>query len=352
MRKPSGYWIKENVFNESKKYISRNEFRKGCNSAYNVAHKNNWLNEMTWLKPKNLYGENAQKRDNVYAYEFKEYNSVYVGRTINLIRRNNEHICGKNNSSVHKFAKENNINVPEPKILETNITILEGQELEGIWVERYREQGWNILNKAKCGKGCGSLGTLYRKWTKNKVFEESKKYTSRSEFKYNKPSAYLVACKNNWLDEMTWLKRKHHKPYTKEEIFEESKKYTYFNDFKKNNASIFNIAFKNGWLDEMTWLKRKLHKPYTKEDCFEESKKYTSRKEFKKNCYSAWDKSNKNGWLDEMTWLKQQCKYWNIQSIKQECKKYNSKIELSKNAPGAYRFALRHNLIDILFPKK
>lgn len=44
-------WTRETVFEESHKYKSRGEFQKNGRGAYTVAHKNKWLDEMTWLKP-------------------------------------------------------------------------------------------------------------------------------------------------------------------------------------------------------------------------------------------------------------------------------------------------------------
>ena len=204
LTKPNGYWTKEKVFEESKKYTSRTEFFKNS-SAYHVAYRNRWLDEMTWLSNKKMFGDNAEKIDNIYVYEFVDFNSVYVGRTINPRERFERH---KVEGTVFNFCKLNDICPPVPKILETNITILEGQKLEGVWVEKYKKQGWNILNKMKCGEGCGSLGTLNRKWSKEKVFEESKKYTSRSDFGRKSSGAYKHARINKWLDEMIWLKPK------------------------------------------------------------------------------------------------------------------------------------------------
>lgn len=40
-------------------------------------------------------------------------------------------------------------------------------------------------------------------WTKEQVFEESKKYTSIAEFQKKSVSAYTKALKNKWLDDMT-----------------------------------------------------------------------------------------------------------------------------------------------------
>ena len=39
------------------------------------------------------------------------------------------------------------------------------------------------------------------KWTKEKVFEESKKYKYKSEFRKYASRAYVVAHNNGWVDE-------------------------------------------------------------------------------------------------------------------------------------------------------
>ena len=42
--KPNGYWNNyKNCLDETKKYKSRSEFKKGCASAYNASRKNGWL---------------------------------------------------------------------------------------------------------------------------------------------------------------------------------------------------------------------------------------------------------------------------------------------------------------------
>lgn len=48
--KPNGYWTKENVFAEARKYRTKKEFEKGCGSAYVTARRNGWLSEMTWFQ--------------------------------------------------------------------------------------------------------------------------------------------------------------------------------------------------------------------------------------------------------------------------------------------------------------
>lgn len=95
------------------------------------------------------------------------------------------------------------------------------------------------------------------KWTKEAVFEESKKHKTRAEFKRGNGHAYRLSIKEGWIDKMEWLKP--YSKYTKDEIFKESKKYNSRNEFK-HGSPMYQIALKNKWLDEMPWLKSKLKK--------------------------------------------------------------------------------------------
>ena len=61
---------------------------------------------------------------------------------------------------------------------------------------------------------------------------------------------------NGWIEEMTWLKRprNYNQKWTREKVFEVSKKFSTRGGFKKEYKSAYNVARINGWLDEMTWL--------------------------------------------------------------------------------------------------
>ena len=46
-----GHWEnKDKTIEEAKKYSSRNEFRKGNQSAYWAAHKYGYIDEINWFK--------------------------------------------------------------------------------------------------------------------------------------------------------------------------------------------------------------------------------------------------------------------------------------------------------------
>ena len=102
----------------------------------------------------------------MYKYEFREYRTVYIGRTINKGDRHWAHIFCVDKDAVAKFAYEHNIPVPEMEILADGITLEEGQSLEAEWVRFYKSSGYNVLNKARTGKNVGSLGSIgWGKWT-------------------------------------------------------------------------------------------------------------------------------------------------------------------------------------------
>lgn len=246
-------WSKETVFEESKKYSSRSEFKKNRGGAFKVAYENGWLFEMDWLKH------------------------------------------------------------PEPQPI---------------------------------------------KWTHEAVLEESKKYSSITEFNDKNASAYAVARKNGWLDEMTWLERKYAIRgfwQSKDNVLNESHKYDTLKDFRYGSPRAHEIARRNGWLDEMNWLKRTDRTPAgfwkIKENVIAESHKYVTRAEFCEGCYNAYISAKNNGWLEEMDWLPKSSHkekgFWNKkENVLAAASKCNYKSEFRKKYPGAYASAWVHHWLD------
>ena len=91
------------------------------------------------------------------------------------------------------------------------------------------------------------------KWNKETCYEEAKKYSTRYEFQQGCGRAYNVACKNKWLDDYDWFKEVH-KPngyWSYQTCYEEAKKYSTRTEFKKECGSAYAVARKNGWMDEL-----------------------------------------------------------------------------------------------------
>lgn len=332
-------WNYDTCYEESKKYKTRGQFQDAKNGAYQVARENGWLKEYYWLKDKR-FDIFVGKIDSVYSYEFTEFNSVYIGRT--LIKqqktRDYQHIFYKD--TVSDFAKEKNVPVPPMKILEIDLTLDEGCQKEEEWVERYKLEGWNILNKVKAGS-IGGLAQKKSKYNYEKCYLAALKCTTRGEF-YNKYNGeYQYSCKKKWLDEFYWLEGgKHLLNY--EDCYNEAKKYETIAEFRKNALTVYNSAYNKGWLNDFTWLVRK-EEIWTKEACLEESKKYNSRGEFAKGSHSAYCKSLERKWIEEFTWLNNEKRhpngYWTKERCIEEGKKYNTKTEWQKGSYHSYYLA-------------
>lgn len=396
-----GKWTKEACFEEAKKYKTRSEFAKNNNSAYNNARQYNWLDEYYWLKDERL-DLITDKIDCVYAYEFPDFNTVYVGRT--LIKRkkdrDREHLYVRNDAVV-KFAIKHDVKVPLPKYLEDNLTIKEGVEKECFWIDKYKKNGWDVLNKAK-GGSIGGLGKGKTKFTYDICYEQAKLCSTRTEFRDCGNNAYRVALRNGWIKDYTWFKdgkevgadkrRKYDyqtcyeeaikyntitdfekgskgacvaartngwmKEYTwftilweekwnSDTCYEEARKYEKYEDFREKSASAYATACKNGWIDDYDWLERKRIRRGTwksYEKCYEEALKYTRKCDFEQYSNSAYNSSVRNGWIDKFTWLKLTRKprnYWDYEHCYSEAQKYTNVIEFQKDSSSAYNASVK-----------
>lgn len=194
------------------------------------------------------------------------------------------------------------------------------------------------------------------KWTHDAVIEESHKYEYKCDFRKNARGAHQTASEKGWLKEMTWLKdkKKPHNYWTKERVFEESHKYSNKKDFENKAKTAFLKAMSNGWLPLMTWLKP-LHlgkiSKWTREAIIEESKKYTSRTEFAINSPTAYQHACEDKTIfKEMPWIKEKKKpdgYWDVKEhVMEEGKKYRNRKAFSERAYTAWRKAKDYGWID------
>lgn len=92
-------------------------------------------------------------------------------------------------------------------------------------------------------------------WTKDRCKEEALKFEKRNEFGLAFPGAYAACRKNKWLDEVCGhMKRRKIKPkgfWTKLKCWEESKMFNTKGEFQKGSRSAYQIACRNNWIDEI-----------------------------------------------------------------------------------------------------
>ena len=142
---------------------------------------------------------------------------------------------------------------------------------------------------------------------KERVVEESMKYSSRTEFKKGSQNAYNSARAHNWLDDMPWLDSglgRHPKGYWKnrENMMREARKYSTKDEFKKGNLTAFLAAYRYGYIQEMEWLvTQKHHKRgyWDYEHIEEEAVKYETKTDFFRGNQTAYKKALEMGIIND-----------------------------------------------------
>lgn len=201
---PKGYWdVKENTEALAKTCRNRTELAQKNSAAWRAANRHGWLKE--FQEKYFVTGPSFQPLNSrvhyVYAYEVSETKSVYVGRTNDLKRRDRAHRNQTQKDVLREHCEFYNLYVPTPIILENNLTAEESQEKENFWVKKYRNDGWNVLNKAKTGVGIGSLGSTPRKWNYETCKQAAETCKNKEEFKKRFSRAHNVSRYNGWIDE-------------------------------------------------------------------------------------------------------------------------------------------------------
>jgi predicted GIY-YIG superfamily endonuclease len=238
----------EDIKKIASQYEYLKDFYKNHPTEYNYAKHNGWLDDVI----QNLKRLGNITKRAVYVWEFPD-KSVYIGLTLDLKRRGGEHMEKDGASAVSKHILKTNT-LPVQKIISDDYVGAEDAiNLERCTIEKYRIDGWNILNRAKAG----GLGCMPRIWTKERVAQEALKYDNSKDFKEKSKGAYSAAQKNKWLKDLTkhFKRLKRMGIYTSlsdDEIHSIAKKFKYSTDFISAFPSAYNEAKKRGIFDKIT----------------------------------------------------------------------------------------------------
>jgi len=254
-RKPNNYWEnRDNISEAMKKCKTRREFSQKYSRAYSIAREKGWYEEMAnlYFNKEDSFNNYTAKIHMVYAYEFKELNHVYVGRTLDLKRRHREHSKDEKDG-VFKFAKDNGCNIPNVRILEKDLTAEESQIQENFWIEDYLRHKWLIINKSSTGINKSSLGGSFRKWNYEKCKIAASKCTSKEDFKNKFVGAYNISRKYGWIYDFFDfnLKKENGCFNTFEQCINEIKKYKTLGGIRKNYPFLYHKICKNKWNDKV-----------------------------------------------------------------------------------------------------
>jgi hypothetical protein len=241
--KSNDYWSYNRCKEEILKYTSYTEFRKKSNNVYKISGKKGWRDELCnhfhkegdkkyysyelckeialkyqskseFLKnDKKCYKKIVEKKWSsdlcshmtdfgdwynrvIYKYEFED-KSVYIGLTYDIIKRNYSHLK-HTSSSVYRHMVKTSL-IPTLTQLTNLLSIVDAKNMEEFYVNKYREEGYNILNIKKTG-GIGSIKKS-KDLTYDECLEESLKYDNRTDFQSLSPRYYTTSRKNKWLND-------------------------------------------------------------------------------------------------------------------------------------------------------
>lgn len=300
----------------------------------------------------------TERKDNVYAYFFYDLNAVYVGRAVNTKRRNWQH--RNRNSTVSKFAKGNNADIPLMTILESDIPSVEiGCIKEDYYRKKFEAEGWNVLNKANTGINSSSIGSLGAgKLTKEWCKKCAEKCSCASEFKKKYPSEYHKAHDNSWDIEYTWfdvLKRP--KGYWNEEtILFHASECESLAEFKERFAGGWDKACAIGIVEKLPFTrKRKPNGYWTYEKFISEAHKYSSLKEFEEKDSKTLAVGKQKGWINDCYWIERGCKpngYWyDYENCKNAASLCKSRSEFKERFRNAWNTSRKNKWMNEFFPK-
>jgi hypothetical protein len=207
-----------------------------------------------------------------------------------------------------------------------------------------------------------------RKWTYEKIKEESLKYTTRNDFRLGSPGAYIAARNIGIMSEvvMHMGKSKCERQYTKEEILQSARKYKNQRDWKNNEISIFRCAAgynktnkskeeRDFWLECISHMEY-VFKPngyWTYERCKDASKKFKTLREFHDNpeFNVAYQRIYRNGWTELFEHLELSKKpkgHWTYESCREIALSYEYSSDFVNECGGAYNAIKKNNWGELI----
>lgn len=345
-------WNKETCEEAARRYKYIFDFHTRCPGAWNVAQRNGWLKDYTWLKPLPPKTDDYDKDNKyIYAYEFVAQKAVYVGLTNSIIKRDWQH-RNKSESAVYQFASMNACEIPEPKQLEKGIPARKSGKHEAFWVKHYRGQGWLILNKAATGERESSIGISYPlKWTKRAIRDKAKEYGYNLKlFMKQYPGAYAaIQSRYKGLLAELFPHRMIHTHYSVEDAMLVVKKGNYKNRSQLRHDCLwaYRILFNNALLDEVFGKP----KEYTREEAIKESENYLSIEQIRLKNHALWNYLRKNNLFKEAK--PNDARFRRVKTIEEAWEvslSYPTIADLSNHASVAYRLLKEAGLLAKRYP--
>lgn len=430
---PKGYWNKERVMDKADASESLMDFRKHFNAAYQAALANGWLKDVkvvlglcqgnaqtkqcissnkpfrwtvdkakeaiatckdyhdfrtryngcwNFLCDRNLLEEltsHLERRGDlyhrrIYVFEFTD-GHAYVGLTKDPEERYKKHTEQEKTSAVYQYIQRTDCDFVF-KLLTSWLDKDEASHEEERWRQRYLKDGWQMLNRVRCGSLGGWHGVKY---TMEDCQRESAKYKTRKEF-YNKNMAmYAYANKHYGLDVVCpHMPKNASIKWPINRIERQISKYGTMPEIKRKDPLLFSridnlrlvdkyfVLIKGVRVVREEYMSAKVrrqfikkygsvegYKKYSLQDCQKVARKYKTRCEFKNKDNTMYDFAHRNYDMDEVCghMPKNASHKWDIKKIKTKIGKYETMAQIRIDNKSLYSFILRKHLQEIYFDR-
>lgn len=251
-------WSKEAVIQNAQKFVKISDWRKGGN-AYAVALKNGWIKEATAHM-------NNLKRGSWTFYDISEESKKYQTLTEWAKSGKGSYSAASKNGWLKDLASH------MPRAIKPNGYWTKKRVIED--AKKYKTRTEWRKNSSSAATMATRNGWFeaatshmrllvdHGKWTKQAVLKEAKKFKTKSEWGRAKNGSYGAALKHGWVDEASkhMVASDRTRKWTKELIIADAKKYSTRGEWHKAKGSAATVAISKGWHDEAT---KHMHRIYS-----------------------------------------------------------------------------------------
>ena len=331
-------YTKEQCLEAAKKCNSRVEFYKKYQPLSLAAQYHGWYEECCAHM-----GRRGNKQRIIYAYEFESSHAAYIGLTFNMEVRNKRH---HKEGAVFDFAQLHHIDIPQPKILTDYMSQEEASIQEGVWLQKYKDAGWIILNRFKTGSLGGQEMLDYDISKIKKSMQGFDKFDSWAK-SYSSYREYI---------------RQHQLEYILDQYFPNRQRRIYdnFNVCKEAYLRCNNIAEvhkkypgaiaaakRHGWHEELAKLCADAAIQRKQETIKEVIKGYKTLKDFRHDHRLEYNYIRNKRWYDLLAPLKRQLHpdyHFTIEQIKALCQEAGTYEVLKANHPEILNYCWHHSI--------
>ena len=232
-KKPNGYWNNEdNIREESKKYNTKNDFRKSCSHGYKAALRLGIIDEL-------FENQHRSWNEDSLIEESKKYSTKYEFQ--------------KGSSGAYNACRKNFPGLIDELFSNGNI----------VWDEKsVRQQAAKCSSKYEFSKKCRKayraahkLGLIddlfknrYKSWDEISIRQEAAGYGTKKDFKESSVSAYQAALRLGIIDK---LFENQYRYWDEDSIRKEASEYSTRKEFQKGCVGAYNAAHRLGIIDDL-----------------------------------------------------------------------------------------------------